>query len=393
MALNRVVSASVPIPMRSNEVSLNRAPQGVALACSVESALSTSPIPVLALPKHWAHHAHPMPITEFSHFSAPHHNLSGDIPPFEPDFISQAWSYRCHDDAPKIIRVFRDVLESQNADIDNSKKWRIDGSMYVNGSYIHFVIFLFHSSDGSHIIEVQRRQGDPFAFRDFFNRLSSNVSPHLSLCPLQMSNCSGAVSTELSRGSSYGSMDMVEGNTGTLSSLLEMISSKCIDVQREAMRAMARVSSSEPGRNALVTSKPALEALRELLQAHDSELVLCTVTTIANLVADNEAARIAVLHHLLLDPVLLLLQSPVGEISRQAARTLACVSRTHASRFQLSARQIRSLERCCLSSDEQVRECAGETLSYIESAGALLRSGLGPSRSVSNLNGPAPLSV
>jgi hypothetical protein len=147
-------------------------------------------------------------------------------------------------------------------------------------------------------------------------------------------------------------------------------SSDCVDVRREALQTLARVSRSGRWQKAIASSPAALESLRRSLLASDTELVRCSTGIISEL-CSSEAGRSATLRARALEPVLSLLQSPVPQIARQAADTLVGLSQTHCCRLQLSQRHVRMIEWCQDAPDPRLRELVTTAVRRMRRYGAL----------------------
>eukprot|EP00466_Bigelowiella_natans_P005339 jgi/Bigna1/88674/estExt_fgenesh1_pg.C_360044 len=86
-----------------------------------------------------------------------------DLPPF----YEKSTSFTCARSGEEIFRILGDALAPFNA-VPKHDEGRYKGTARVLGHCVAFQVHVFKKSEGDHVVEFQRRRGDPCAFWHFF---------------------------------------------------------------------------------------------------------------------------------------------------------------------------------------------------------------------------------
>eukprot|EP01006_Ploeotia_vitrea_P039573 TRINITY_DN66358_c9_g1_i1.p1 TRINITY_DN66358_c9_g1~~TRINITY_DN66358_c9_g1_i1.p1 ORF type:complete len:532 (-),score=233.33 TRINITY_DN66358_c9_g1_i1:83-1678(-) len=208
-----------------------------------------------------------------------------------------------------------------------------------------------HGSISAISHELQQQQQQQLQQQQQREQDASTVSSGLS--PVHLSQPSVTAPPRLQTGC------CVTLDEDTARALITMVSSRYVDVQREGLVSLCRISAeSECNGHVLIQSSRLLVELQKVLQSTDWEVNRCAATLLANLSKfdKNHAALSATL----LDRMFTLLAQPTvnRECRRQVARAVANVARTQAPVIAQRPEYVRIVSQCKHHDDMVIRQCA-----------------------------------
>lgn len=161
-------------------------------------------------------------------------------------------------------------------------KWKID--LYVNNHQLKICGRLYSVMGEVSVVEFNRRKGESFVFCTWYRELHSSLVVQNAIC-----NKDGgmiAVPKNKKRRNLIAPACPVI-NVDCLAPLLEMANTSFIEMQAEAAREVANLSSRCENRCSIVTAG-FLEPLVKLLQSHDGDVHRCAAVAVGNIAEGAE---------------------------------------------------------------------------------------------------------
>jgi len=287
-------------------------------------------------------------------------------------------------------------------------KNKIKGVVFDKAVPCHFLVKLFARDAKSSLVEFQRRSGCIMVFNSLFRRVRAALSGEQAqsqqqslneLSPTAMFLDVPAPAAFASASPAFDCSDLDRGvqlDHDTLAVLCSLVSSPCIDTQRDAARTLAHLSACPNNASALAdsiaqaapsplatpTATPCkvpgdlLELIQSLLCAKDREVARCGAALLANL-SKAESARAPLLNKTLTTALRLIdpaaaCGSVAADTTRQCALALDNFAASHAptvtaqlQRCKELKRALAALEGLQTSKDRTCREAAARALSNL----------------------------
>lgn len=207
----------------------------------------------------------------------------------------------------------------------NQAKFKFKCTAYSlsGGCATQFVVRVFSlENETSLAVEFQRRSGDPVQFCTVYRRCLHSLKT--SGCINKKSRLPQGDMFEPPKFEGPPSETAAKDAKETITCLLQMLSSKCVDVQAEAAGALADLAAN-PEMHKAILENSVVEAFCNATKSSSQTVHRCAVTGLANLtgaVAKADAAR-AVIRQQCIKSIVELTNSPCLQVQRDAARLLA----------------------------------------------------------------------
>jgi len=264
------------------------------------------------------------PVARMSEVVAPPESEE-DEPPRAPTYVEPNYHFKSISNPMELFYTIGEVLKAANVDFTVKVfKYKYKCVCYRNGESIPFDVRVFSlSSSGAkeYVVEFQRRKGDVMQFASVYHNLKAVLGAQGHVVEASQTSRS-SFDMDLS--------DLPEGDPPTteeyeqtVQCLVAMFSSNCVDIQAQAIQALAQLTiESEEVKRVVFGS--GWSVLRSAVKSSIEDIHRCAVSGIANLLQDSrEVAECVERTQGLIASVVELVSSEVLQVARESARALA----------------------------------------------------------------------
>lgn len=301
-----------------------------------------------------------------------------------PEFYEKYSSFISRSPPGKLLAAICDTL-SNASDCDHEfvkAKNKIRGVARMEPSgRARFVIKVYTHGADSLLVEFHRREGCVVTFNRFYQRILSGLGEHFCRRATSASNAKEEVSSVVSCPKPIMTLPMEEGETiscdvkQVLEKLCDEASCEYLDSQRQALGALAHLTSAAENRS-LLDRNSSVAMLSKVLASNDEEVLENACRFLVNVCAE-ESCREHVVEHLLQE-LFSVLESP-GALEnwaskRHVAKAFAILTAEpdHANMmkkvFAESTHYVDTLRRYTQYHDQSLQQNIATALAQIEAA-------------------------
>jgi hypothetical protein len=248
-----------------------------------------------------------------------------DEPPRVPSYIEPNYHFESTSNPTKLFSVIGEALQA--ADVHFTVKvfkYKYKCVCYRDGGSIPFDVRIFSvasTSEKKYAVEFQRRKGDVIQFAAVYRELKDvlAVKGHVAEFPRPLSRST----FDLDLSDFPEEEPTPEEYEETVSCLVAMFKSHCVDIQSQAIQALAQLTKGiEVAKRAVF--KCGWSVLVSGLASSVDDIHRCAVSGIANLLQDNrDVGECIEKTQGLVAAIVALVSSEVLQVARESARALA----------------------------------------------------------------------
>lgn len=230
--------------------------------------------------------------------------LDNAEPPRVPGgYLEPSYHFFTESSPSRVLSTLLPILQAAQVDcFQRLEKYKVKCTAYRNGARLPFTVRVWLAPDGSecggneqgsdivsppakYAVEFQRRSGDIF----YFNELYRNAKRALHAQGLVDSELCAADKTPTPTAPALDAQITTEQAKETLKNLLQMASSKYVDVKHQALLALADLVNNAGAKvQSLMVATGVVELLAEELNCSNEDVHSCALTALATLCRDKE---------------------------------------------------------------------------------------------------------
>jgi len=284
-------------------------------------------------------------------------------PSLVPVWIEPYTTVYCVAPAAVVLSTLHSILLQQNVDCQvKHSKYKIKCTTYRNGvSCLKFTARVFSTEENRkrYALEFQRRSGDVIHFNEVFRHTKKQMVAHNMI--------EKAKSTSSSEGSSSAPLECqvsLDDTKQTIGCLLNMMSSKYVDVKSQAVLAISELTLNDSKIQQMMVKEGVVEQLVEELSCQLEDVHRCAITALANLARDREEVCQKIADNGGIKQLLLLSKSQTLQVIRESARVLVQIATTLGGKV-LDDAFLTCLKDFRCSRDDRARQYVQEVLSQL----------------------------